>query len=293
MTSAAHEPQDRALVVLGAGVMGVGITTLALAHGVPVTLVDTAEGVLPVARGRIREGLRMAQLMGALPEGVTTGELTEATAPAEVDWAAGPVAVIEAITEDAELKAKVLAEVAPAVAPGTPLISNTSSIPIDELAGAIGRPEDLLGTHFMNPSYLIPTVELIRGPRTGETALGATRELLGRLRRKVILVNDAPGFVTSRVLHPMINDAARVVEEGTASVEDVDALMQGCLGHPTGPLRTADLIGIDNLVDSLWVLYRRTGDEGCRPCELLLSKVRDGHHGRKSGRGFYTYERAM
>ncbi|QXE38833.1 3-hydroxyacyl-CoA dehydrogenase family protein [Streptomyces sp. GMY02] len=273
--------------------MGVGITTLALAHGVPVTLVDTAADVLPVARDRIRQGLRMAQLKGALPEGVTPGELTEAADPAEVDWEADPVAVIEAITEDAELKAKVLAEVTTAVAPGTPLISNTSSIPIDELAGAVSRPEDLLGTHFMNPSYLIPTVELIRGPRTGESVLQATRKLLDTLRREVIVVNDAPGFVTSRVLHPMINDAARVVEEGTASVEDVDALMQGCLGHPTGPLRTADLIGIDNLVDSLWVLYRRTGDEGCRPCELLLSKVRDGHHGRKSGRGFYTYERAM
>jgi methoxymalonate biosynthesis protein len=141
----------------------------------------------------------------------------------------------------------------------------------------------------MNPPYLIRTVEVIRGARTGEDTMAALGRVLAALDRQPVVVRDAPGFVTSRVLHPMINDAARVVEEGTASVEAVDALMEGCLGHPTGPLRTADLIGIDNLVDSLKVLYERTGDEGCRPCDLLLEKVRQGELGRKSGRGFYDY----
>jgi methoxymalonate biosynthesis protein len=276
------------LVVLGAGVMGTGIATLALVHGTPVTLVDTSEETLAGAKPIIAKGRRMAQLMGAAPEGVKPGELT--TTVDLTDALAGPaLAVIEAITEDAALKAKVLGQVCAAVKPGTPLVTNTSSIPIDELADAVTRPEDLLGVHFMNPSYLISTVELARSRRTGEAAEQAAVQVLESLRRKVIVVRDAPGFVTSRLLHPMINNAARVVQEGTASVSEVDELMHGCLGHPTGPLRTADLIGIDNLVDSLRVLHERTGDESCRPCDLLLSKVRDGHFGRKTGRGFYEY----
>ncbi|MFI9384872.1 3-hydroxyacyl-CoA dehydrogenase family protein [Kutzneria sp. NPDC052558] len=282
-----------ALVILGAGVMGTGIATLALVHGTPVTLVDTTEEALTAARRTIAKGQRMAQLMGAAPEGVKPAELTTSVDLAEALAARPVLAVIEAITEDAALKAEVLGRVAVAVKPGTPVVTNTSSIPIDELADAVARPEDLLGVHFMNPSYLISTVELARGRRTGDAAEQAAVRVLESWRRKVIVVSDAPGFVTSRLLHPMINNAARVVQEGTASVSEVDALMQGCLGHPTGPLRTADLIGIDNLVDSLRVLHERTGDESCRPCELLLSKVRDGHFGRKTGRGFYEYGDAL
>ncbi|MGC5365236.1 3-hydroxyacyl-CoA dehydrogenase family protein [Streptomyces sp. DT24] len=278
------------LTVLGAGVMGASIATLAVGHGVPVLLVDTDRDKLAAAGDRIEHELRLARLMGALPDGAPTGELTTS---ASVTDAAGSDAVIEAITEIAELKAKVLSEVSAAVSPGTVLVSNTSAIPIDELASAAARPAEVVGTHFMNPPYLIRTVEVIRGRRTGDATMAAVRELLGVLHREPVVVNDAPGFVTSRVLHPMINDAVRVVQDGTATAEAVDTLMRGCLGHPTGPLRTADLIGLDNLVDSLWVLLDRTGDEGCRPCDLLLEKVRQGHHGRKSGRGFYVYEGEM
>ncbi|MFG2004654.1 3-hydroxyacyl-CoA dehydrogenase family protein [Spirillospora sp. NPDC048911] len=274
------------VAVFGAGVMGVGITALVVGRGLPVTLVDVDQARLETARKRVRDELRMAHMMGALPRRGPAGELSlagSAVAAADATWA------IEAITEDAELKAKVHREIAAAVAPGTPRITNTSSIPVDELAGQVPAPVDLVGVHFMNPPYLIGTLEVIRGPRTGERAMSAVRDLLTALDRKGIVVGDGPGFVTSRVLHRMINDAANVVAEGRATVEDVDALMEGCLGHPTGPLRTADLIGIDNLVDSLTVLYERTGDEGCRPSELLLRKVADGDHGRKTGRGFYEY----
>ncbi|MEW2527043.1 3-hydroxyacyl-CoA dehydrogenase family protein [Streptomyces sp. NPDC047071] len=275
------------IAVLGAGVMGVGITALALGHGVPVLLVDVDAERLDRAQDDIDRELRMAQLMGRLPAGAATGALARAVG---TDGVGDATAVIEAITEVTELKAKALAEVSARVRPGTPLISNTSSIPIDELAGYAERPQDVIGTHFMNPPYLIPTVEVIRGARTGGTTMAAAGALLTALGRQQVVVRDAPGFVTSRVLHPMINDAARVVQEGTATAEDVDALMEGCLGHPTGPLRTADLIGIDNLVDSLKVLHQRTGDDGCRPCDLLLDKVRRGELGRKSGRGFYAYQ---
>ncbi|MEU5628581.1 3-hydroxyacyl-CoA dehydrogenase family protein [Streptomyces tendae] len=275
------------LAVFGAGVMGIGIATLAMGRGVPVVLVDVDQERLGTARARIRNELRLAHMVGALPRTGPVGELEladTALAAADATW------VIEAITEVAELKAKVHREIAAAVAPGTLRVTNTSSIPVDELAGQIPSPEDLAGIHFMNPPYLIGTLEVVRGPRTGEPAMAAVKDLLSTLDRRGIVVGDGPGFVTSRVLHRMINDAANVVGEGRASVEDVDALMEGCLGHPTGPLRTADLIGIDNLVDSLRVLHERTGDESCRPSEVLLRKVAEGHHGRKTGRGFYHYE---
>jgi methoxymalonate biosynthesis protein len=275
------------LAVFGAGVMGIGIATLALGRGVPVLLVDVDQERLGTARARIRNELRMAHMVGALPRTGPVGELEladTASAAADATW------VIEAITEVAELKAKVHQEIASAVAPGTLRVTNTSSIPVDELAGRLPAPEDLAGIHFMNPPYLIKTLEVVRGPQTGERAMAAVEDLLSVLDRRGIVVGDGPGFVTSRVLHRMINDAANVVGEGRATVEDVDALMEGCLGHPTGPLRTADLIGIDNLVDSLRVLHERTGDESCRPSEVLLRKVAEGHYGRKTGRGFYDYE---
>ncbi|MET8689249.1 3-hydroxyacyl-CoA dehydrogenase family protein [Streptomyces sp. NPDC004732] len=282
-----HQHTPHRIAVLGAGVMGTGIAALAVGHGVPVLLVDTDVQQLDRAKTGIDQELRMAQLMGRLPTGTTPGSLETATTTAVV----GEVtAVIEAITEITELKAEALADVSARVRPGTPLISNTSSIPIDQLAGHAIRPSDVAGTHFMNPPYLIPTVEVIRGARTGEDTMAAVGSLLTALHRRQVVVRDAPGFVTSRVLHPMINDAARVVQEGTATAEAVDALMEGCLGHPTGPLRTADLIGIDNLVDSLNVLHQHTGDDGCSPCDLLLEKVHKGELGRKSGRGFYDYQ---
>jgi methoxymalonate biosynthesis protein len=284
------DPTAHRLAVLGAGVMGTNIATLAIGHGMPVVLIDIDQDVIDAARGKVANQLRHAQLMGALPEGRPAGELTTGLS---VQDAADATAVIEAITEVPALKAKIQNEAMALIRPGTPLISNTSGIPIDEMADELDRPGELVGTHFMNPTYLIKMVEVIQGPRTGEATMQTVNSLLTALDRKPIVVRDAPGFVTSRLLHPMINDAARVVGEGTATVEAVDALMQGCLGHPTGPLRTADLIGIDNLADALVVLSERTGNATYLPCEMLLSKVRDGDLGRKTGKGFYDYGKAI
>lgn len=278
------------LAVLGAGVMGVSIATLALGNGLPVVLVDIDAAKLDQAHISVAKQLRLAQLMGVRSGAKSIGELVTSTS---VHDAADACVVIEAITEVAETKFKALGELSAILRPGTSVVSNTSSIPIDELAESLTRPEDLVGAHFMNPPYLIETVEVIRGVRTSDATMERVSSLLAALGRKAVVVRDAPGFVTSRILHPMINDAARIVQAGTATVDAVDALMQGCLGHRTGPLRTADLIGLDNLVDSLRVLHERTGDEGCLPCELLLAKVRQGHLGRKSGCGFYQYEEAL
>jgi methoxymalonate biosynthesis protein len=275
------------LAVIGAGVMGTGIASLAVGRGLPVVLIDVDPDRLAVAGTEVAQQVRLAQLVGALPRNGSVGELDTALAPAD---AANATAVVESVTEHAELKAKVLAEVSAAVRPGTLLVSNTSAIPIDELADAVARPEDLAGVHFMNPPHLIRTVEVIRGPRTGAAAMSAVGSLLTALGKESVVVGDGAGFVINRILQRMINEAARVVEEGKADAEAVDALFTGCLGHRTGPLATADLIGLDNVVDSLRVLHERTGDEGYRPSELLLAKVRAGHHGRKTGRGFFEHD---
>jgi methoxymalonate biosynthesis protein len=278
--------RDQRLAIVGAGVMGTNISALATGHGVPVVLVDVSDAALAEAKKIIRGKLRHAQLMGALPADRPLGALTTTTS---LDDVAEATAVVEAVTEVAEIKAKVLAGASAVVQPGTVLISNTSCIPISELAESVTRPADLVGVHFMNPSYLITMVEVIRGPATSEATLTGVTGLLAALGREALVINDSAGFVINRLLHPLINTAALLVEEGVASAEVVDGLLEGCLGHATGPLRTADLIGLDNLVDSLNVLYERRGDESCRPCELLLSKVREGNLGRKTGQGFYDY----
>jgi len=270
--------------------MGTGIATMALGHGASVVLVDIADAILARAGARIERQLRHGQLMGAFPAGRAAGALTTATSTAATP---GAVAVIEAVTEDAAAKAKVLSALSAMVAAGTPLISNTSSIPIGELARTIERPADFIGAHFMNPAYLVAMTELIPGPQTGGATVEAVASLLEGWGRRTVVVRDAPGFVTSRLLHPMINEAARIVGAGTATVGAVDKLMEGCLGHPAGPLRTADLIGLDNLADSLRVLSERTGNGSYWPCELLLSMVAEGTLGRKSGRGFYEYGEAL
>ncbi|ASW54764.1 3-hydroxyacyl-CoA dehydrogenase family protein [Plantactinospora sp. KBS50] len=277
---------EERLGVLGAGTMGSAVAALAVGNGLPVVLLDVCDGVLDTARAAVRGHLRMGQLMGRLPRGGEPGELTTTTDMADL---AGCTAVVEAVTERADLKAKVLAEVCAAVAPGTLLISNTSAIPIDEQAGWVTEPARLVGIHFMNPPYLIETVELIRGPRSDADALADASALLDRLGRRAVVVGDGPGFVINRILQRMINESARIVEEGIASPEAVDELFRGCLGHSTGPLATADLIGLDNVADSLVVLWERTGDAGYEPCRLLRSKVAVGDLGRKTGRGFFEY----
>jgi len=281
-----QRPDQDYLVVVGAGVMGTSITTMALAHGVSVMLIDIDANQLDRAGRQIATQLRHGRLLSKLPLDRPVGQLATDT---KFELTDGIIAVVEAITENGDLKREVLRQAEGQVNVTTPLISNTSGIPIDELANVLARPERLLGAHFMNPAYLIKMVEVIPGPRTAQITINEVDTLLKRLDRQMVVVNDSPGFVTSRLLHAMLNDAARIVEEGVATVESIDSLIVGCLGHSVGPLRTADLIGIDNLVDSLDSLYERTGDERYRPCSLLVDKARSGHLGRKTGYGFYEY----
>ncbi|WP_239559886.1 3-hydroxyacyl-CoA dehydrogenase family protein [Micromonospora luteifusca] len=279
--------EEHRLAVLGAGTMGVGIATLAIGYGVPVVLIDIDADRRAEAPDKVRQQLRMAQLMGGLRRDAQAGPLTVTDS---LDAVAEATVVVESITERPEWKAKLVAEVSTVLPAGTPVLTNTSGIPVDELAGAALRPEDVLGAHFMNPPYLIRAIEVVRGPRTAQASLDTALDLLTRLEREPVVVGDGPGFVINRVLQRMINEASRIVQDGIADPAAVDALFTGCLGHRTGPLATGDLIGLDNVVDSLRVLLDRTGDEGYRPSELLIDKVRAGDLGRKTGRGFHDYQ---
>jgi len=276
----------RPLAVLGAGVMGTAITALAIGRGIPVVLLDVSETVAEQAATAAYNQMRMARIMGKLPSAGGTGSVRTTTDMRDI---ASCRAVIEAVTERAEVKAKVLAEASAVVADGTLIVSNTSAIPIDEQADWVSRPADLVGIHFMNPPYLIDTAELIQGPRTSVSTLAAATDLLESLGQHGVLVGDGPGFVINRILQRMINEAARIVQENVATPQAVDEAFRGCLGHPTGPLGTADLIGLDNVVDSLQILHERTRDDGYLPCDLLRAKVVDGDLGRKTGRGFFDY----
>ena len=277
------------LAVIGAGTMGTGITTLATSYGIPVVLLDVSAQALESAEAAVRGQRRLAQMMGSLPADEVPGELRVTTS---VDGIGDSTAVIETVIERAEVKEKVLSE-ASAAAPEAVLISNTSAIPIGEQASALAQPERLVGVHFMNPPYLIRAVEVIRGPQTGDQALADARGLLDALGLRQVLVGDGPGFVINRILQRSINEAARIVADGVATPQAVDDAFRECLGHPSGPLATADLIGIDNVVDTLRVLYARTQDAGYVPCDLLLEKVSANHLGRKTGQGFFEYPGAQ
>ncbi|MFZ0431648.1 MAG: 3-hydroxyacyl-CoA dehydrogenase NAD-binding domain-containing protein, partial [Candidatus Acidiferrales bacterium] len=209
--------------------------------------------------------------------------VTEAAALADADF------VVEAVPEHLELKVRVLKEVAGALRPSVILATNTSSISVTQLGAASGRPERCIGMHFMNPVPVMALVEVIRGLATSDETFETTMALCEKLGKKPVAVNDAPGFVSNRVLMPMINEAAYCVMEGVATAEAVDAVMKMGMNHPMGPLELADFIGLDVCVDILEVLQRGFGDPKYRACPLLRKYVAAGWLGRKSGRGFYKY----
>ncbi|HKS67148.1 MAG TPA: 3-hydroxyacyl-CoA dehydrogenase NAD-binding domain-containing protein, partial [Candidatus Acidoferrales bacterium] len=196
---------------------------------------------------------------------------------------------IEAVPEQIDLKIRVLKEADAALRPGAILASNTSSISITQLAAQTSRPDRFIGMHFMNPVPVMVLVEVIRGLATSDETFQTTMSLCERLGKKPVAVNDAPGFVSNRVLMPLINEAAFVVMEGVATPEAVDAVMKLGMNHPMGPLELADFIGLDVCVDILDVLFRGFGDSKYRACPLLRKYVAAGWLGRKSGRGFYQY----
>ncbi|GAA0964684.1 3-hydroxyacyl-CoA dehydrogenase family protein [Acrocarpospora macrocephala] len=273
---------------MGAGVMGVGVAQNLAQTGHDVVLVDTSEEILAAARGTIWRNARMSGLMGGPvldPDGVlsriTTAVGAEAVAKADV--------VIENVTENWDVKRSVYETMDAVCGPDTIFIVNTSAIPITKVAAVTGRPDKVVGVHFMNPVPAKPACELIPGVHTTAETVERTRDLLAAMGKKAIDVKDACGFVSNRVLMLTVNEAAFLVHEGVATAESVDEVFRSCFGHPMGPLETADLIGVDTILYSVEVLYEHYADSKYRPCPLLKQMTDAGLHGRKSGRGFYTY----
>lgn len=277
--------------VAGAGVMGVGVAQNLAQCGHDVVLVDVSTEVLARARAEIERNCRLSRLLGgvAVDPGSVLAAITFAVGPGEL---AKAEIVIENITEDWAAKRSLYQEMDRACGPDTVFIANTSAIPITRIASATSRPDKVIGVHFMNPVPHKPVVELITGVHTSEETLERTRALLTSMGKRAVPVNDACGFISNRVLMPTINEAAFLVHEGVADAAAVDEVFRGCFGHPMGPLQTADLIGVDTILYSIEVLYEHFGDSKYRPCPLLKQMTDAGHHGRKTGRGFYTYTSA-
>ncbi|MCX4661928.1 3-hydroxyacyl-CoA dehydrogenase family protein [Streptomyces uncialis] len=275
--------------VVGAGVMGVGVAQNFAQYGHDVVLVDKDEDTLGTARETITRNCRMSRLMGgpALdPEEI----LARITTTVDLDALAGAAVVVENVTENWEIKHEVHTMLDKICPPPAVLVVNTSAIPITKVA-AVGRhPERVIGVHFMNPVPAKPVVELIPGFHTSPGTVELTRELLRGIGKNAIDVKDASGFVSNRVLMLTVNEAAFLVHEGVATAESVDEVFRGCFGHPMGPLETADLIGVDTILYSVEVLYDHYADSKYRPCPLLKQMTDAGLHGRKTGRGFYTYD---
>ncbi len=277
--------------VIGAGTMGSGIAQVAAAAGFAVIMRDIEEqfvqrGLAAVEKNLARdvEKGRKSQAEVEALRGRISGT-TRLEDLGEVDF------VIEAIIENMAVKRELYAKLDAICKEETVLASNTSGLSITEMASATGRPQRVVGMHFFNPVPVMKLVEVIRGFDTADEVFELTMELSRKMGKEPIAVNEAPLFAVNRILVPMINEAAFVLMEGVASAEDIDRGMMLGANHPIGPLALADLVGLDVLLAVMETLYCETGDSKYRPCPLMRKLVRAGHFGRKTGRGFYSYER--
>ena len=279
------------VTVIGAGTMGNGIAHVFAQSGHAVTLVDLHQSRLDAALGTIDKNLGRQvakEKITADDQAATLGRIATQTdlarGVAEADL------VVEAATEDATLKAKIFEQIDDHAPASAILASNTSSISITQIAGATARPEQVIGMHFFNPVPVMKLVEVVRGLATSDATYETIRELSEGLGKVPVEVNDAAGFVSNRVLMPMINEAIFCVHEGVATPEAVDTVMTLGMAHPMGPLTLADFIGLDVCLAIMEVLHRELGEDKYRPCPLLRKMVAAGRLGRKSGQGFYTYD---
>ena len=277
------------VVVVGAGQMGAGIAQVFAAAGLPVTMVDVSSEAL--ARGRAAIGKSLARYVekGKLSAEDRDAALQRIGGSQDLGVASAATLVVEAASESAELKFRLFADLDAIAPPGAILATNTSSISITEIAGRTKRADRVIGMHFMNPVPVMKLVEVIRGLATSDETTARVMSYVQQLGKTAVEVNDSPGFVSNRVLMPMINEAAYCVMEGVGTPAAIDEVMTLGMNHPMGPLALADLIGLDTCVAILEVLQHGLGDPKYRSCPLLKKYVAAGWLGRKSGRGFYTY----
>lgn len=270
--------------------MGTGVAHAVAQAGMRVVLVDISDEILARALSEIRRDVRMAALYRKGPPSASADEIlgriecsTELAPMEQADL------VVDNVSEKKAVREKAMRALDAVARPECIFAANTSAMPIGWIAGLTNRPDRVLGMHFMNPVPLKPVVEVIRGPHTSDQTLAVAEAFLKKMGKTSVVVGDGPGFVSNRVLMLTINEAIWLVHDGVASARDVDRIFTGCLEHKLGPLHTADLIGLDTILDSLLVLNDWTRDSKFRPCPLLLSKVHAGELGRKSGRGFFAH----
>jgi 3-hydroxybutyryl-CoA dehydrogenase len=279
------------ITVIGGGTMGNGIAHTAAATGFDVTLIDVSDDILKRAVSTITSNLQRGVDKGKMSAEERDATLGRIRAVSDLGAAAESDLVVEAIIESVDAKTSVFQQLDAITKPECILASNTSSISITKIAAATKRPEQVIGMHFMNPVPVMTLVEVIRGIATSDETYGKVEDLARRMGKTPIEVNDYPGFISNRVLMPMINEAVFALYEGVATREAIDGVMKLGMNHPMGPLTLADFIGLDVCLAILRVLEQGFGDPKYRPCPLLVKMVDAGWLGRKSGRGFYEYRK--
>ena len=276
--------------VIGAGNIGLGVATDLVLHGLDTILVDISPEQLKKAGEEIDKNIRFAPLLVKNAPKVTEEEVQQRiTFTTDINDVASCQFIIENVTEDWNIKEKIYKQLDDINAPEVCFGVNTSCISITKIGSITKRPDKVVGIHFMNPVHLKPTVEVIRGHHTSHETLSETNQLLAQLNKKAVVVNDFPGFVSNRIFHLFMNEAAFVLQDQVATVEQIDTIFKKCFGHTMGPLETADLIGLDTVMRSLDVLFESYHDPKFKCCPLLRKMVYAGFLGRKSGKGFYEY----
>jgi len=278
------------IAILGAGQMGNGIAQVAACAGYEVTMIDIEQSFVDRGMSSIESSLSKLVSKERMSKADATGALARVRTTTDKGEASDCDLVVEAIPEIPELKFSTFSELDGICKPEAILASNTSSISIDEIAASTSRPDRVIGMHFMNPVPIMKLVEIINGSQTSDDVNAAVVKTAEKMGKTALSCNDSPGFVSNRILCPMINEAILTLQEGVAEAEAIDGIMKLGMNHPIGPLALADLIGLDTVLHIMNVLHEGFQDDKYSPAPLLISMVEDGKLGRKSGDGFYSYK---